>query len=99
LAITRKKKNLFPLPSSPFMHSCTCSYSMGTGVTSSQLDRGEIRVVYNITLTTIMVNQIWKEMRNIVIIFQKLSTISYLYVYSLNLVFMIIRMIIMNFSS
>jgi hypothetical protein len=72
---------------------------MGTGVTSSQLDRGEIRVVYNITLTTIMVNQIWKEMRNIVIIFQKLSTISYLYVYSLNLVFMIIRMIIMNFSS
>jgi len=72
---------------------------MGTGVTSAQLDRGEIRVVYNITLTTIMVNQIWKEMRNIVIIFQKLSTISYLYVYSLNLVFMIIRMIIMNFSS
>jgi hypothetical protein len=81
------------------MHSCTCSYSMGTGVTSAQLDRGEIRVVYNITLTTITVNQIWKEMRNIVIIFQKLSTISYLYVYSLNLVFMIIRMIIMNFSS
>jgi hypothetical protein len=72
---------------------------MGTGVTSAQLDRGEIRVVYNITLTTITVNQIWKEMRNIVIIFQKLSTISYLYVYSLNLVFMIIRMIIMNFSS